>query len=89
MSQYYINIFSIQDKIHVHVCVLITQIKVAPNKIINTFASPSWRGVLDTTLCDNVCQWLAAGLWFSPGSPVSSTNKIDRHGITEMLLKVA
>ena len=24
------------------------------------------RGVLDTTLCDKVCQWLATGLWFSP-----------------------
>jgi hypothetical protein len=23
------------------------------------------RGVLDTTLCDKVCQWLATGLWFS------------------------
>ena len=33
------------------------------------------RGVLDTTLCDEVCQWLAAGRWFSPGTPVSSTNK--------------
>ena len=22
-----------------------------------------------TTLCDKVCQWLAAGLWFSPGPP--------------------
>ena len=30
------------------------------------------RGVLDTTLCGKVCQWLATGLWFSP---VSSTNK--------------
>ena len=35
-----------------------------------------------TTLCDNVCQW------FSPGSPVSSTNKTDRHYISEILLKV-
>jgi hypothetical protein len=26
---------------------------------------------------------------FSPGSPVSSTNKTDRHDITEILLKVA
>jgi hypothetical protein len=26
--------------------------------------------------------------WFSPGSPVSSTNKTDRHDITEILLKV-
>jgi hypothetical protein len=47
------------------------------------------RGVLDTTLCDEVCQWLAAGRWFSTGIPVSSTNKIDRHDITEILLKVA
>jgi hypothetical protein len=40
------------------------------------------------TLCDKVCQWVAAGLWFSPGPPVSSTNKTDRHDITEILLKV-
>jgi hypothetical protein len=46
------------------------------------------RGGFDTTLCDNVCQWLAAGQWFSPGTPVSSTNNIDRHEITEILLKV-
>jgi len=26
---------------------------------------------------------------FSPGTPVSSTNKTDRHNITEILLKVA
>jgi len=49
----------------------------------------SWRGVLDTTICDKVCQWLAAGRWFSPGTPVSSANKADRHDITEILLKVA
>ena len=47
------------------------------------------QGVLDTTLCDKVCQWLAAGLWFSPGTPVFSTNKTDRQDITEILLKVA
>jgi hypothetical protein len=47
------------------------------------------RGVLDTTLCDKVCQWLAAGLWFSPCTPVSSTNKSDLRDIAEMLLKVA
>jgi hypothetical protein len=39
-----------------------------------------------TTLCDKVCQWLATGRWFSPGPPVSSTNKTDRHDITEILL---
>ena len=42
-----------------------------------------------TTLCDKVCQWLATGWWFSPGLPVSSTNKTDHHDITEMLLEVA
>jgi len=45
-------------------------------------------GVLDTTLCDKVCQWLAAGRWFSPVTPVSSTNKTERHDIAEILLKV-
>jgi hypothetical protein len=39
------------------------------------FEPRSWRGVLDTVLCDNVCQWLATGRWFSPGTLVSSTNK--------------
>jgi hypothetical protein len=29
------------------------------------------------------------GRWFSPDTPVSSTIKIDRHNITEILLKVA
>jgi hypothetical protein len=42
-----------------------------------------------TTFCDKVCQWLVTGRWFCPGPPVSSTNKTDRHDITEILLKVA
>ena len=33
--------------------------------------------------------WPATGRWFSHGSLVSSTNKTDRHNITEILLKVA
>jgi hypothetical protein len=40
-------------------------------------------------LCDKVYQWLATGRWFSPGTPVSSTNKSDRHDIAEILIKVA
>jgi hypothetical protein len=28
-------------------------------------------------------------MWFSPGTPISSTNKSDRHDITDILLKVA
>ena len=34
----------------------------------------SRRGVLDTTLCDKVYQWLTTGRWFSPGTSISSTN---------------
>jgi hypothetical protein len=33
--------------------------------------------LLDPTLCDKVFQCFAAGLWFSLGTPVSSTNKTD------------
>ena len=38
---------------------------------------------------DKICQWLATVRWFSPGTPVSSTSKTDRHDITKLLLKVA
>jgi hypothetical protein len=41
-----------------------------------------------TALYDKAYQWLATGRWFSQGPPVSSTNKTDRHDITEILLKV-
>jgi hypothetical protein len=42
-----------------------------------------------TLLRDKVCQQLAASQWFSPGTPVSFTNKTDRHHIAEVVLKVA
>ena len=45
--------------------------------------------VLFSWICDEVCQWFATGRWFSPGTPVSSTNKTDRHNITEIMFKVA
>jgi hypothetical protein len=37
----------------------------------------------------HVCQLLALGRWFSPGTPASSTTKTGRHDIAEILLKVA
>ena len=46
-------------------------------------------GFLYTTLCDKVCQWLTTDLWFSQGTSISSTDKTDRHDITEILLNVA
>jgi len=67
------------------------------NYVCNQFLSPlklwvwiplRW-GVLDTTLCDKVCQRLPAGGWFFLGTPVSSNNKSDGHNVTEILLKVA
>jgi hypothetical protein len=51
--------------------------------------SRSWRGVFDTILCDNVCQRLAVGRWFSSWIPVSSTKTNDRHDIAEILLQEA
>jgi DNA-directed RNA polymerase subunit RPC12/RpoP len=78
--------------------VLIGCFRVWALKLYSEFSGPawftlmfepcSWRGVLDTTLCDKACQWLAAGRWFSLGNPVSSTNKTEHHDITEILLKV-
>jgi hypothetical protein len=43
----------------------------------------------DQAASDKVYQLLAHGLWFSPGTPVSSTTKTGRHDIAEILLKVA
>jgi hypothetical protein len=50
------------------------------------FEPRSWQDVLNTTLCDKVCQLLATGQWFSLGTLVSSTNKTYH---TEILLKLA
>ena len=52
------------------------------------FEPRSWRGVLYTKLFDKICQCLATSQWFSPDTPVSSTNKTNIHDIAEMLLKV-
>jgi hypothetical protein len=65
------------------------------NYLCNQFLSPLVLWVLlplrarCITLCDKVCQWLATCQWFSPGTPISSTNKTDHHDIAEILLKVA
>ena len=49
---------------------------------------PLQPGVLDTTICEKLFQLLTAGLWFSLGTSVSSTNKTNCHNITEILLRV-
>ena len=45
--------------------------------------------VLDTILCDQVCQCLTTGRWFYPDTPNSSTNKTNRTVMPEILFKVA
>jgi hypothetical protein len=40
-----------------------------------------------TAASDKVCQLLAHGRWFSPGTSASSTSKTGRHDIAEILLK--
>ena len=55
--------------------------------ISREFESCSWRGVLDTTLCDKVCQWLAAGWWFS--FVLQFPPPIKLPNVNEIFLKVA
>ena len=49
----------------------------------------SWRGVLDTTLCDSLSATFDRLMVFSGYSGFFSINKTDCHNITEILLKVA
>jgi len=49
-----------------------------------------WRGELDTTLCDKVCQWLPTGrFFFLQVLRFLQQIKLNRHYIAEILLKVA
>ena len=51
----------------IHICRFIFK------EFTNNPAFFSLFSTVDTALCDTVCQWLAAGWWFSPCTPVSST----------------
>jgi hypothetical protein len=90
-------VYSTRNRFHLHFVSLVSQ---GPsygswiyNSLCNRCLSPLilWVRISIrarcTTLYDKVCQWLATGRWFSPGHPVSSTNKTDRNDITEILLK--
>ena len=67
------------------------------NSLINQFLPPLklWVRSPFMARCTryNIMWWslslLATGRLFSPGTAISSTNKTDRHDITEILLKVA
>ena len=45
----------------------------------------SWWGVLDATSCDEGCQSLATGRWFSLDTPVCFIDKTNSHDINEIL----
>ena len=93
-----VNIYSYQLNIHTD-CVGAILVMIVwyldYNYLCNQCLSPLklWdrisvrRGVLDTTSRDKVCQLLPTGRWCFLGTPVYSTNKTDRHHITEILLK--
>ena len=68
------------------------------NMIYVLFINPflpgeSWPWSYGSWIYNYICnqclppQWLTTARWFSPGPPISSTNKTDRHDITEILLK--
>jgi hypothetical protein len=63
--------------IYTHFVILIILFTSAIYEDSCEFEPRSWRGVVDATLWDQVCQWLSAGRWFSPGTLISSTNKTD------------
>jgi hypothetical protein len=46
------------------------------------FEFRSWRGVLDTTLCNKVCQWIVAGRWYSTGALFPPPIKTNYYTIT-------
>jgi hypothetical protein len=54
---------------------LLSDVSEVPDKILKTYST--------------TCMLIVTGRWFSPGTPGSSTNNIDRHDITGILLKVA
>ena len=65
------------------------------NYLSNQSLSPLklWvRSLLDTILCDKVCQNFTCGravFFFSPGTPVASTDETDLHDLIEILSKIS
>ena len=55
---------------------------------ISLYNIPIWYIYIQSKFC-SLSQWPAAFRWSSPTTPIFSTNKTDRHDITEILLKVA
>jgi hypothetical protein len=54
---------------------------------VSDTGSAHWASSFNSQLFPILVYWRRT--WFSPGTQVSSTNKTDRHDITEILLKMA
>jgi hypothetical protein len=53
---------------HFHLSIFIHSFLCRLELILCVFEFHSRQGVLETTLCNKICQWLAAGWWFSLGT---------------------
>jgi hypothetical protein len=71
--------------------VIISLLRPLKSLVNRDLSSQYSIGIVFTNIwiCDKVYQRLATGRWFSPSTLFSSTNKTDRHEITEILLIVA
>jgi len=73
---------------HVYADELLKNVPSEPGKYVIDKKLPTYWWS-NTTLCDKVCQWFAAGRWLWLVTPVFPANKTDPHDVTEKLLKVA
>ena len=63
-SRVFLYVYYLAEFLHIDYMVVWFTITYAINDYNHyscEFESRLWLGVLDTTLCDNVCQWLTAG----------------------------
>ena len=66
---------------HMVVSITTTYVNSAYHHLSREFESHSWWS-------DKVCQRLTTGQWFSPGTPVSSTNKTDYYDTVKEIRKL-
>ena len=62
---------------------------LSPLKVVSSNSAHGEVYSIQLYVITFVSQKLATGVWFSPGTPVSSTIKTDLHDITVILMKVA
>ena len=88
-SQEYTRISTWLTISHWRTSIMVVMIKIIVLHVFNVLKL--WVRIPCTryNISDTVCQWLATGRWFSPGTPFPPARKIDRRDIAKILLKVA